>query len=200
MVPTHIYRMLTTAFRLAGQRRTFINFEQVRQELPGTIIKTWGSVFTSDVKAKICSEFRPALANAVPREQWMATSDMSSFVKLAMPLKAPHAGEIGEHVTAALVNDLYSELEDEADISVIGYMHTGMDLKLDIDLVDLHDDPFDGRAECKMTRVSQFTDKLATSSPNAMSSDISHYITEQRSGGRAGQCSTRTHYHCLGFS
>jgi hypothetical protein len=197
VVPTEIHGMLTNAFRLAGLRRTFVDFELVRQELPAAKIKPWRSVFTSDVKAKLYSEFGSSLTNAVSREQWMATYDMTSFVQLVKPLKPPHAGEIGEHVTCALVNDLYSEVEDEAEVRVIGHEHTSFDLKLDIELVEMRDDPFDGRAECKLTRVSEFTGGIPPSSPNAVRTDISHSIYQHRPNRRM---ITRTHYNCLGLS
>ena len=53
VVPTQIHRMLTTAFRLAGQRRTFIDFDQVRQQLPGAITKTWGEVLIEEIRGEI---------------------------------------------------------------------------------------------------------------------------------------------------
>ena len=129
-VPTEFVRRLTNAFRLAGQRRTWIDFEQVRQELPATTVKPWSMVFTSDVKAQLYPEFGSSLRNAVPRETWMATHDMSESVQLTTPLKANHAGEIGEHVTSALLKDLYSEVEDEAEIKVIGNQHTAWTSRL----------------------------------------------------------------------
>ena len=170
---------LTKAFRMAGQCRTWIDFERVRLQLPEPPVKQWSMVFTSEVKAVLYSEFGPSLSNAVPRETWMATRTMSEFVQLIAPLKPPHAGEIGEHVTGALLQDLYSEVEDEAEIKVIGNEHNGMDIKIDVDLIELRDDdPFDGFAEHKLTRVSKFKALIVDHSPRAVSSDISHHVSE----------------------
>ena len=158
-------------------------------------------VFTSDVKAQLCSEFGPALRNAVPRETWMATQTMSEFVQLITPLKHIHAGELGEHVTGALLKDLYSEVADEAEIKVIGLQHNGMDIKIDVDLIELRDDdPFDGSAEHKLTRVSEFNAMLSSDSPRAVSSDISHHVSEIRRDRPTGNPRTRTYYNCLGMS
>ena len=70
-----------------------------------------------------------------------------------------------------------------------------------MDFVELRDDdPFDGRGEYKLTRVSEFTAKISSDSPLAVSSNISHYTTEPRSDYPAGQTRTRTYYNCPGMS
>ena len=171
---------LTKAFRMAGQCRAWSDFERVRHQSPELKVKQWSMVFTPKVKAALYTEtFGPSLCNAVSEQEWMATRTMSEFVQLIAPLKPPHAGEIGEHVTGALLQDLYSEVEDEAEIKVIGNEHNGMDIKIDVDLIELRDDdPFDGFAEHKLTRVSKFKALIVDHSPRAVSSDISHHVSE----------------------
>ena len=189
---------LTKAFRMAGQRRAWSDFERVRHQLPELKVKQWSMVFTPKVKAALYTEtFGPSLCNAVSEQEWMATRTMSEFVQLIAPLKPPHAGEIAEHVTSELLKDLYSGFEDETEFKVIGHEHNGMDIKMDVDLIELRDDPFNGFAEHKLTRVSEFKAEIW---PAGSSSDISHQVVRSDSRRPTSNPRTRTYYNCLGMS